>query len=122
MSCETSIPSNQLTQPLYIHQGTDYVQAFRYKDPDGNAVNISGYTFTMTLARLKRGGTAGPVWTSADGDFTITNAAAGEFRLRVDQSEVDTLPTIEFWFDLNANDGTNVLPFVQGKIIVDEAA
>jgi hypothetical protein len=122
MACDDTLPSNQTTQPLYVHQGADFDLAFTYQDSTGTAVNITGYTFEMVVVAKKPGGTAVATWNTAGGDFSITTAASGTFALHVAASETAALTPQVCFFDLIATSGTAKYPLAQGTLIIDEAA
>jgi hypothetical protein len=123
MACDNNTPPNQADQPLYIHQGADFNAAFTYQDPDGVAINITGYEFVMTMVERKAGGDAAATWTSADGDFAITSAASGTFTLTVPAAETAELVPGTYFYDLNALvPGGAINPLMQGPIIVDQEA
>jgi len=124
MACDSNnTPPNQTDQPLYIHQGADFDATFTYQDPDGVAIDITGYTFELVMVKVKPGGQDVATWTTADGDFSITSAATGRFALRVTATETAAIPLGSYWFDLNGTTtGGAVYPLVQGQIIVDPEA
>lgn len=123
MPCDNNTPPNQADQPLYIHQGADFSAAFTYQDPSGVAIDITSYEFTMVMVERKAGGDAAATWTSADGDFAITNAASGTFTLTVPAAETATLVPGTYFYDLNALvPGGAINPLMQGPIIVDQEA
>jgi hypothetical protein len=122
MACDNNTPPNQADQPLYIHQGADFTAAFTYQDPDGVAINITGYQFTMAMVERKAGGDAAATWTSANGDFAITSAASGTFTLTVPAAETATLVPGTYFYDLNATSSGAVTALAQGPIIVDQEA
>jgi len=122
MPCDNNTPPNQADQPLYIHQGADFSAAFTYQDPDGVAIDITGYEFTMVMVERKAGGDAAATWTSADGDFSITSAESGTFTLTVPAAETATLVPGTYFYDLNATSSGAVTALAQGPIIVDQEA
>jgi hypothetical protein len=122
MPCDNNTPPNQADQPLYIHQGADFSAAFTYQDPDGVAIDITGYQFTMAMVERKAGGDAAATWTSADGDFSITSAESGTFTLTVPAAETATLVPGTYFYDLNATSSGAVTALAQGPIIVDQEA
>ena len=124
MACDSNnTPPNQTDQPLYIHQGADFDATFTYQDPDGVAIDITGYTFELTMVKVKAGGELAATWTTSDGDFSIISAISGEFTLNVDAVETATLTPGSYWFDLNGTtNGGAVYPLAQGQIIVDQEA
>jgi len=124
MACDSNnTPPNQTDQPLYIHQGADFDATFTYQDPDGVAIDITGYTFEMTVVKAKPGGSSAATWTTDEGHFSITSAIGGEFALRVVATETAAMQTGTYWFDLNGTTtGGAVYPLAQGQIIVDQEA
>ena len=122
MACGEIIPSNQTTQPLFIHQGADFDLAFTYQDSAGTAINITGYTFEMTVVEKKPGGTAVAVWNTAGGNFSITTAASGTFALHVAAAETTLLNPGPCFFDLIATNGTSKDALAQGSIIINRKA
>lgn len=123
MACDDTKPSNELDQPLFIHQGADFDLSFTYTANDGTTpINITGYTFSMVLSEKKAGGTTVKTWTTADGDFSITAAASGTYALHIAASETTAMNPGTYFFDHNATASSAVIPMAQGIIIVDEAA
>ena len=124
MACDSNnTPPNQTDQPLFIHQGADFDATFTYQDPDGVAIDITGYSFEMEVVKVKPGGESAATWTTADGDFSITSAITGEFALRVVATETAAMQAGTYWFDLSGTTtGGAVYALAQGQIIVDPEA
>lgn len=122
MACDEINPSNQTDQPLFIHQGADFDLAFTYQDSAGTAINITGYTFEMTVVEKKAGGTAVAVWNSTNGDFSITVAASGTFALHVAAAETILLNPGPCFFDLIATNGTAKNALASGQIVIHRKA
>lgn len=122
MACEDTPPNNQTSEPIYIHQGADFDLAFTYQDPDAVAINITGYTFEMTVVAKKAGGTAVATWNTAGGDFSITVAASGTFALHVAATETAALTAGTCFFELIATNGAAKDALAQGQLIINEAA
>lgn len=122
MACDDTTPDNQTDQPIFIHQGADFDLAFTYTDSAGTAVNITGYTFEMTVVDKKAGGTAVATWSTAGGDFSITVAASGTFALHVAASETLLLSPSTCFFDLIATSGSAKYALAQGQIIINRKA
>ncbi len=123
MACDDTKPDNETSQPLFVHQGADFVQTFTYTASDEvTPIDITGYTFSMVLAEKKAGGTIVKTWTSADGDFSIVTAASGIYKISIPASETTGMTPGTYWFDHNAAVSSQTIPMAQGIIIVDEAA
>jgi len=122
VACDELIPDNQTDQPLFLHQGADFDLAFTYQDPDGVAINITGYTFEMTVVEKKAGGTAVAVWNTTNGDFSITVAASGTFALHVAAAETLLLGAGSCFFDLIATNGAAKNALASGQIIIHRKA
>jgi hypothetical protein len=123
MACDDTKPDNETAQPLFLHQGADFVQTFTYTTSDEvTPIDITGYTFSMVLAEKKAGGTIVKTWTTADGDFSIVTAASGIYKISIPASETTSMTPGTYWFDHNATVSSQIIPMAQGIIIVDEAA
>ncbi len=122
MACDETIPDNQTTEPIFLHQGADFDLAFTYTDSAGTAIDITGYTFEMTVVAKKAGGTAVATWNTAGGDFSITVAASGTFALHVAAAETAALTPGTCFFELIATNGAAKDALAQGQLIIDEAA
>ena len=77
---------------------------------------------TLTSARgitITAEVTAGPTNNVALKTFTVTktNAAAGQFRIRIDET-LTTLTPGTYWWTMQWNDGTNDVPLCAGYFVV----
>ena len=71
---------------------SDFEQFFNWEDESGNAVDITGYTFTMEISATE--GVA-PILSQAG---TITDAAQGEFNIKIESTVLTTLTADTYYF------------------------
>jgi len=81
---------------------------------NGTAVNLTGYTITAEVTSAPTSDTALKTFT-----VTVTNAAAGQFRVKVDASSADLAPGT-YWWSLQWNDGTDDLALCSGSFVVKD--
>lgn len=78
------------------------------------AVNIGGYTITAEVTASETSDAAVKTFTA-----TITNAAAGQFRIAVAAADA-TLAPGRYWWSMQWNDGTNDVALCSGPFIVSD--
>lgn len=83
------------------YRGDTVPDQFTLTDADGNAVNITGYSFTMTVDSLKTPPDNSTLQYTLTA--TITNAAAGEFEFAPSAVQADLVG--KFWYDIQMVDG-----------------
>ena len=79
---------------------------------DGTPVNIAGYTVTAEVTADETTDAASKTFTA-----TITNAAAGEFKIVVAAANA-TLTPGRYWWSLQWNDGSSDRPLCSGPFVV----
>lgn len=77
-------------------------------------VNLTGYTITAEVTAAPTSDTALKTFT-----VTVTNAAAGQFRISVAAGSADLAPGTYFWA-LQWNDGSSDRPLCSGSFIVKD--
>ena len=83
------------------YRGDTVPDQFTLTDADENPVDITGYTFTMTVDTLKTPPDNTTLVYQLTG--TITNAAAGEFEFAPSAVQADL--TGNYWYDIQMVDG-----------------
>ena len=53
-----SVTPGKLSKPLQIYIGKDYAKKFRIEDSDGNAIDMTGYSFKGQVRACKSSATA----------------------------------------------------------------
>lgn len=78
----------------------------------GAPINITAYAITAEV-------TAEPASGTALKTFTVTkpDAAAGRFRIEIDESAADLEPGT-YWWAMQWNDGANDVPLASGRFVV----
>jgi len=78
------------------------------------AIDLTGYTITAEIC-------ADPYTAAALKTFTvtITSAATGAFKIRIDES-IATLTPGTYWWTMQWNDGTNDVPLCAGLFVVQD--
>ena len=78
----------------------------------GDPIDLTSITITAEV-------TSGPTSNVALKTFVVTktNAAAGQFRIRIDET-LTTLTPGTYWWTMQWNDGTNDVPLCAGLFVV----
>ena len=80
----------------------------------GTAINIAGYTITAEVTASEASDAALKTFTA-----TITNAAAGQFKITVAAGDA-TLAVGRYWWSLQWNDGSTDLALCSGPFVVKD--
>lgn len=80
----------------------------------GTAINISGYTITAEVTASEDSAAAVKTFTA-----TITNAAAGQFKITVAAADA-TLDVGRYWWSLQWNDGSSDVALCSGPFVVKD--
>jgi hypothetical protein len=78
----------------------------------GTAVNLTGFTVTAEVTASETSNTALKTFTA-----TLTNAAAGQFKIVVTAANA-TLSPGRYWWSMQWNDGTNDVPLCSGPFVI----
>lgn len=94
--------SDALNITLQEYAGDSFARTVTVKDSDGNAVDLTGWTFYLTIKEEK---------TDADGDavfqnsYTAATPSSGQVDITLDASDTDDLLG-DYWYDIRYKDDT----------------
>lgn len=94
-----SVIPDKLDKPLQIYIGKDYGKLFTVQDSDGNARDMTGYSFKAQIRKCKSSTTAIVTFESPT-SIDISDAANGNITLKLTDVETGTLSEINGVFDL----------------------
>jgi hypothetical protein len=97
--------------PWTVRENCTWTRTFT-ATTDGTAINIAGYTITAEVTADETTDAASKTFTA-----TITNAAAGEFKIVVAAADA-TLTPGRYWWSLQWNDGSTDLALCSGPFVV----
>lgn len=104
---------------MAIYQGTQYSKSFQVVNSAGAAVNITGWEFEA-MFRDRNDTEVVLTLTTADGGFTVTDGAAGEFTMLITAAQTAELPKAKLVFDVLRTEGSDPVFFFAGKILVKQ--
>ena len=104
-----SVPTYNLTAPA----GFTFQRGFLCKDALDQAIDWTGYTFTLSFRDRRGDAAAAHSWTSTDGDIVISEETDG---LLIVTIPADETPEGSFYFDLTGVNGAVVVPVCNGII------
>ncbi len=104
-----------------IEQGATFSKTFTYKDAAGVPVNITGFSVRM-MARREYGDATPLISLSTTlGGITITEGAAGQFRLDISATGTAALDFTQARYDLEIVDlAGRVIRLLQGTITLSK--
>mgnify|MGYP000047100294 CR=1 FL=1 len=100
-------------------QGSTATMNLTIKDGAGVAVDITGRTFTLLVAKTF-GGTAVLTLTSPSGGITIVDAAAGQIQIKVSDENTAAQTWNRGVFDLDMDNSGEVETIVSGVVFVEK--
>jgi hypothetical protein len=100
-----------------IDQGATYSQVFTWKDSNGAAISLVGWTARMQVRRrVPSTGTLADLTTENGG--IVLGGAAGTVTVSIAATATDDLPAGEHVYDLELVNGSTVERLVMGAFIV----
>lgn len=107
----------QYRQNFNMVQGYSRIVDFTILNPDGTPLNLTGKTLLWYIGPKTPG--AAPLLTKGVGTgLTVTNAAAGQLRARIEQDEINDVGLLRH--QLIVTDGADSEPVSIGEITVNE--
>ena len=97
---------------ISIVKGTDFALSMTLKDTNGDALNVTNYSFKSQIRRKQSTGIA------AEFVVTKTNASNGVIKLALTKAVTSSLPNGKLLYDLIGDDQTVVKQYVKGKVTV----
>lgn len=105
------------THNFVIDQGADWYITFIYKDANGTAINLTGYTAALQIRDTYADSTTDLSLTSSSG-ITIT-AATGTLDVHATAAQTGAITAGNYVYDLEiTSSGGVVTRLVQGKIVI----
>ena len=98
-----------------IQKGATWESAIYWKDPNGNPINLSGYTARFQVSS-EYGGTVALELTSASG-ITIT-PSEGKIYINASATQTASLLVGTYYYELELVIGSNVYRILEGQIKV----
>jgi hypothetical protein len=92
-------------EDVEVTKGDDWAPVYVYLDGDGQAVDITGYTFKLSIKESKSSTSTiiGPI------TGTIISAPQGKFSFLVTSSQTNTLLERSYVYDIQVTDNNNVI-------------
>jgi hypothetical protein len=103
---------------LVIKQGATFTMRVSLKNPDGSAFNLTGYAATMQLRERHESAAPAVALTSPSGGLVV-NAAGGYVDVTISATLTTALAVRRYVWDLQLDNGSNVLRPVQGTATID---
>ncbi len=103
-----------------IDQGATWYLTVTYQNPNGTAINITGYTAALQLRSLPSDATAVLTLTTANGGITITGAT-GTVAITASATQTQAIDEGNYYYDLEISSPTSpsvITRLVQGQIVV----
>jgi|688.fasta_scaffold786987_2 hypothetical protein len=102
-----------------LDQGSVWDLEIEYQDPDGDPINLTGFTARMQLRKDYNNATADLTLTTGGGGIVITGAT-GTIDISVTAAQTETLDPAFYVYDLELISGSNISRLIQGQITVAE--
>jgi len=101
-----------------IQQGSTFNQLMQFTDLDGNVINITGYTVTITCQTFKGSGVTLFTWAASSG-ITVTGTQG------LVEIDIDEAVTAAYAFSIGyqtteMTDGTDTFRIMQGNVYLDK--
>lgn len=109
------------THDLNIDQGSDFTESFTLKDPQGAALNLTGYSAKMQIRPFKSSDALLIDGTSANGILVIT-PETGLLEIKLTDVQTSALIYTESVYDLYLEKPSGeLLRFLEGKVFVSKS-
>jgi len=103
-----------------IDQGANWYLTVTYKNPNGTAINITGYTAALQLRSLPSDATAVLTLTTQNGGITITGNT-GTVAIQATATQTRDIDEGNYFYDLEIYSNSNpsvTTRLIQGQIVV----
>ena len=102
---------------ISIDQGATYSLALTYKDSNGTAINLTGYTAAMQIRTSYESSSTVISLTSSSG--IVITAATGLLTINITSTQTAALTPGTYVYDLEITSGANVVTrLIQGSVMV----
>lgn len=105
------------TYDILCEQGATLSLALTYKDPDGDPVNLTGYTARMQVRESVSAASTLVAITSSSG-ITL-GGSAGTIQISLSATTTAALPKGSYVYDLELSSGGTVTRLLKGAFTVD---
>lgn len=104
---------------VLIDQGSTYTLALTYKDSNGTAINLTGYTAAMQVRDTVNSATTVLSLSSPSNGIVITGAT-GLINITITAAQTTALIANTYVYDLEITSGSGVVTrLIQGSVIVN---
>jgi len=100
-----------------IDQGSTYTVSLVYNDPNGNPIDLTGYTAKMQL-RLKYGDPVAALTLTTGGGGIVITGPTGTIDITATDEQTLTLDPTLYVYDLDLNIGGVITRLIQGQVTV----
>lgn len=101
-----------------MFRGDDYRLKLEITDDAGNAVDISGWTFKATMKLQTEMADSAADVQVIEGPVSGADAVAGIVRILLPRAQTVNLRPVDYFFDVQRNDGTYVVTLFTGRVRV----
>jgi hypothetical protein len=102
-----------------VDQGSVWDLEIEYQDPDGDPINLTGFTASMQLRREYNSTIADLTLTTGGGGIIITGAT-GTIDISATATQTGALEPGFYVYDLELTSGSNISRLIQGQITIAE--
>lgn len=103
-------PASALLDDEPIIIGDDWSRIWRWKDDDGTAINVTGYTGTFELFNGDS--------SIHSGSLTISDAVNGEFTFAIEDAVTATFDESEYWYRVRVTSPAGVVTTLDRKRVL----
>ena len=100
-----------------MDQGSTYTVQMVYQDPNGNPINLTGYTAKMQL-RLQYGDPVAALTLTTGGGGIVIDPLIGTINITATDEQTLALEPTFYVYDLDLIDGGTITRLIQGQITV----
>lgn len=101
---------------MAARQGSTFTETMNVKI-NGSAMNLSGYSARM-MVRTRPSDTAPVLTLSTDNGKITIIGGSGQLTLLVSATEMDAIPARTYRYDLEIDNGSQVIPLLEGQFTV----
>ena len=104
---------------LVIEKGATFSKTFTWKNPDGSAINLTGYTARMQVRQSKKASSTLLSLTTENSRITL-GGAAGTIVLTITATDTAAISWATGVYDLEMITGSTVKRLLEGAVTVSE--
>lgn len=99
---------------LYVDQGSDFMQIVNLKDFDGNPLDLTDYSVSISIKKYYNVSFIYP-----SSVFIVGNPLAGTIRIEIPKSTTDLFNDSRYVYLVRINNSTDTVKVLDGQILVD---